>query len=171
MRSIAWNTGWNCGGGVASSADAAIVETMSGSEWSDEKWAVTAGTFLFPPSRSQAEQASGDVSGDYFRGLEVLPAAGRLIIPDDDRVGAPAIAVLSFAFSQKRFGDAASAPGQSILINNVPFTVAGVAPPGFFGVDPTASPDFYLPLPPLLLLHPVRPQHRMDLGGGVLETT
>jgi macrolide transport system ATP-binding/permease protein len=100
----------------------------------------------------------------------VLPAAGRLIIPDDDRVGAPAIAVLSFAFSQKRFGDAASAPGQSILINNVPFTVAGVAPPGFFGVDPAASPDFYLPLPPLLLLHPVRPQYRMDLGGGVLET-
>src|SRR6185437_12414486 len=68
----------------------------------------------------EAEQASGEfVSGDYFRGLEVLPAAGRLIIPDDDRVGAPAVVVLSFAFSQRRFGDAASAPGQSILINNV----------------------------------------------------
>ncbi len=63
-----------------------------------------------------------------------------------------AIAVLSFAFSQRRFGDAASAPGQSILINNVPFTVAGVAPPGFFGVDPAAAPDFYIPLHTNLLL-------------------
>ena len=97
--------------------------------------------------KGQAELASGEfVSGDYFRGLAVPPAAGRLIIPDDDRAGAPPIAVLSFAFSQRRFGDAASAPGQSILINNVPFTVAGVAPPGFFGVDPAAAPDFYIPL-------------------------
>src|SRR5260221_11335461 len=73
-------------------------------------------------------------------------APGRVIIPDEDRVGAPAIAVLSFAYSQRRFGDAASAPGQSILINNVPFTVAGVTPPGFFGVDPAAAPDFYIPV-------------------------
>ena len=103
--------------------------------------------------KGQAEQASGEfVSGDYFRGLAVSPAAGRLIIPDDDRVGAPAIAVLSFAYSQRRFGDAASAPGQSILINNIPFTVAGVAPPGFFGVDPAAAPDFYVPLRTNLLL-------------------
>ena len=103
--------------------------------------------------KGQAEQASGEfVSGDYFRGLAVSPAAGRMIIPDDDRVGAPAIVVLSFAFSQRRFGDVASAPGQSILINNVPFTVAGVAPPGFFGVDPAAAPDFYVPLRTNLLL-------------------
>jgi len=78
----------------------------------------------------QAEMGSGEfVSGDYFRGLAVSPSAGRLIIPDDDRVGTPAVAVLSYAYSQRRFGDAASAPGQSILINNIPFSVAGVAPP------------------------------------------
>ena len=56
------------------------------------------------------------------------------------------MAVVSYGFSQKHFGDAANAAGQSILINNFPFTVAGVAPPGFFGVDPAAAPDFYLPL-------------------------
>jgi predicted permease len=97
--------------------------------------------------KGQAEVGSGEfVSGDYFRGLAVSPSAGRLIMPDDDRVGAPAIAVLSYAYSQRRFGDAASAPGQSILINNIPFSVAGVAPPGFFGVDPAAASDFYVPL-------------------------
>jgi macrolide transport system ATP-binding/permease protein len=103
--------------------------------------------------KGQAELSSGEfVSGDYFRGLAISPSAGRLIIPDDDRVGAPAIAVLSYRYSQKRFGDAASAPGQSILINNIPFSVAGVAPPGFFGVDPAAAPDFYVPLRTNLLL-------------------
>jgi predicted permease len=103
--------------------------------------------------KGQAEQGSGEfVSGDYFHGLSVSPSAGRLILPDDDRVGAPAIAVLSYAYSQRRFGDAASAPGQSILINNVPFSVAGVAPSGFFGVDPAAAPDFYVPLRASLLL-------------------
>jgi predicted permease len=151
-----------------------VMHGMSGSTWGDEKSGEIAGIFPFPafellqknsgevftsvfayyPTRKvnvmvkgQAELAGGEyVSGDYFRGLAVPPAAGRLIIPDDDRVGAPAIVVLSFSFSQRRFGDAASAPGQSILLNNVPFTVAGVAPPGFFGVDPAAAPDFYIPL-------------------------
>jgi macrolide transport system ATP-binding/permease protein len=101
----------------------------------------------------QAELRSGEfVSGDYFRGLAISPSAGRLIIPDDDRVGAPAVVVLSHAYSQRCFGDVARAPGQSILINNIPFAVAGVAPPDFFGVDPAAAPDFYVPLRTNLLL-------------------
>ncbi len=157
-----------------------VMRSMSGSTWHEDKWRTAAGIFPFPafeliransgavfssvfayyPTRKvnvmvkgQAEQAGGEfVSGDYFRGLQVSPAAGRLILPDDDRVGATPIAVVSFAFSQKRFGDAASALGQSILINSVPFTVAGVAPPGFFGVDPAAAPDFYIPLHTNLLL-------------------
>ena len=103
--------------------------------------------------KGSAESGSGEfVSGDYFSGLAVSPSAGRLIGPDDDRVGAPAIAVLSYEYSRRRFGDAGSAPGQSILINNIPFSVAGVTPPGFFGVDPAAAPDFYVPLRTNLLL-------------------
>ena len=95
----------------------------------------------------QADLATGwNVSGDYFRGLGVPPAAGRLIIPDDDRAGAPAVAVVSYGFSQKHFGGAVNAVSQPILINNVPFTVIGVTPPEFFGVDPAAAPDVYLPI-------------------------
>ncbi|PYT14089.1 MAG: multidrug ABC transporter substrate-binding protein [Acidobacteria bacterium] len=97
--------------------------------------------------KGQAYLASAEyVSGDYFRGLAVPPDAGRLIIPDDDRVGAPPVAVVSFAFSQRSFGGPANAAGQSVLINNVPFVIAGVTPPGFFGVDPAAAPDVFLPL-------------------------
>jgi len=166
--------------GANPKGDDFVMRAMSGSTWKDGKWSEAAGIFPFPafelirthssavfssvfayyPTRKvnvmvkdQAEQASGEfVSGDYFRGLAVPAAAGRIILPDDDRVGAPTVAVLSFAFSRKRFGDAARAPGQSILINNVPFTVAGVTPAGFFGVDPGAAPDFYVPLRTNLLL-------------------
>ena len=103
--------------------------------------------------KGQADIASGTyVSGDYFRGLGIPPAAGRLLIPDDDRAGAPAVAVVSLGFSEERFGGAANAAGQSILINNVPFTVVGVTPPEFFGVDPGVAPNVYLPLHANLLL-------------------
>ena len=49
----------------------------------------------------QAEITGGEyVSGDYFRGLGIVPAAGRLISGDDDRAGAPAVVVLSYGFAQ-----------------------------------------------------------------------
>ena len=86
------------------------------------------------------------VTGEYFRGLAVSPVAGRLIGSEDDRLGAAPVAVISFATSQSRFGGPPNAIGQSILVNNVPFTVIGVAPPEFFGVDPSRAPDLYLPL-------------------------
>jgi macrolide transport system ATP-binding/permease protein len=153
-----------------------VMHGMSGSTDDDPKTGTTAGIFPFPAFelfrksdsifssvfahyqywqvrslnvtiQGQADLAAGwNVSGDYFHGLGVSPAAGRLIIPDDDRAGAPAVAVASYGFSQRRFGGAANAVGQSILIDNLPFTVVGVTPPEFFGVDPAAAPDVYLPM-------------------------
>src|SRR5690348_2475966 len=103
--------------------------------------------------RGQATSASTEyVTGEYFRGLAVSPAAGRLIDPEDDRPGAAPVAVISFAKSQQRFGGPSSAIGQPVLVDNVPFTVIGVAPPEFFGVDPAAAPDVYLPMHTNLLV-------------------
>ena len=101
----------------------------------------------------QATSAGAEyVTGEYFRGLAVSPAAGRLIDSEDDRPGAAPVAVISFATSQNRFGGPLNAIGQSILVDNIPFTVVGVAPPEFFGVDPAAAPDLYLPLHTNLLV-------------------
>ncbi len=103
--------------------------------------------------RGQAMSANAEfVTGEYFRGLAVSPAAGRLIDSEDDRPGAAPVAVISFATSQQRFGGPSSAIGQPVLVDNVPFTVIGVAPPEFFGVDPAAAPDLYLPLHTNLLV-------------------
>ena len=108
--------------------------------------------------KGQAELAQGDfVTGDFFDGLRIAPAAGRLISLEDDRAGTPGVVVVSYALSQGRFGGPASAVGQTVLINNVPFLVVGVSPPDFFGVDPGTTPDFYLPMHAGLLLPDPRP--------------
>jgi predicted permease len=117
--------------------------------------------FAYHPSRKltvmiggEAEVASGEyVSGDFFRGLGVAPEAGRLIAADDDRAGTDVV-VLSYGFAQRRFGDVPGAAGQKIFLNNLPFTVAGVTPPEFLGVDLGSAPEFYLPLHADLALDP-----------------
>jgi macrolide transport system ATP-binding/permease protein len=103
--------------------------------------------------RGEAMSASTEyVTGEYFRGLAVSPVAGRLIESEDDRPGAAPVAVISFAVSQNRFGAPRNAVGQPILVDSVAFTVIGVTPPEFFGVDPAAAPDVYLPLHTSLLV-------------------
>ena len=93
----------------------------------------------------QAETALGGfVSGNYFSGLSVPPAAGRLLDDTDDRSGAPSTLVLSYSYWQSRFHADPNVAGQSILINNLPFTVIGVCAPGFFGVDPETNPAFFM---------------------------
>ena len=103
------------------------------------------------------------VSGNYFTMFGVSASAGRLIAPTDDSPGAPPVAVMSYRAWQQHFGFDRSVIGATFIINTMPFTVTGIAPPGFFGdtlrPDP---PDFWLPLsaePPLngqnsLLNHP-----------------
>jgi macrolide transport system ATP-binding/permease protein len=86
------------------------------------------------------------VTGNYFQALGVPPAAGRLIMSDDDRAGASSVAVISYALSQRWFASAGNATGKSVSINQHPFTVIGVAPPQFFGADPAMAPDVYVPL-------------------------
>jgi predicted permease len=95
----------------------------------------------------EAESIQGGyVSGNYFGGLGVPPAVGRLLRDADDRSGAPPVVVLSYAYWQRRFNGSPSAIGRSILINKLPFTVVGVGASGFFGVDPQTNPALFLPL-------------------------
>ncbi len=106
-------------------------------------------------TRGQAEFSEGlYVSGEFYAGLGVKPAAGRLIANDDDRTGAPPVTVLSYAYWERRFNADPGAVGRSILMNNTPFTIIGVSAPEFFGVNPGEQPEVYVPLhtDPLLSL-------------------
>ena len=105
--------------------------------------------------RGEAEIVQGEyVSGNFFSGLAVLPAAGRMIQPADDRADAASVVVVSMGWASRRYGDPSGAVGQVVLVNNLPFTVVGIAPREFFGVDPGAAPQLYLPMQAGLMLQP-----------------
>jgi predicted permease len=94
-----------------------------------------------------ARMASGEiVSGDYFSTLGVGAALGRTLGPADDTPSAAPAAVLSYAYWQTAFGGSPSALGRTILLNNVPFTVVGVAEPGFTRLSPGKTQDLFLTL-------------------------
>ena len=73
------------------------------------------------------------VSGNYFDVLGVAPHAGRLLTAHDDSRGAPAVAMISHALWQRRFGASNEIIGRAIAINGIPVTVVGVTPRGFGG--------------------------------------
>jgi predicted permease len=104
---------------------------------------------------NEAETVTGGfVDGGYFAGLGVPPAAGRLLGPEDDAKGAPPAVVLTWPYWQRRFHGDSAAVGQSILLNGLPFTIAGVTARGFFGVDPQSSPLLFLPIHAIPTLSP-----------------
>jgi predicted permease len=86
------------------------------------------------------------VTGNFFRGLGLSAAAGRLLTDDDDRFDAASALVLSSGYSRQRFGSPEAAVGRSIRLNGVPFTVVGVTEASFSGLDPERRPSFYLPM-------------------------
>ena len=86
------------------------------------------------------------VSGNFFSMLQVKPAAGRGFLPQEDTVpGRDAVAVISHAEWQRDFGAAADVVGHAVAINGHIFTIVGVAPEEFAGIDPVIEPGIYIP--------------------------
>src|SRR5579863_944967 len=94
------------------------------------------------------------VSGDYFSTLGVGAALGRTIVPSDDAAAAAPVAVISYAYWTRRFGRDLSVVGKAIKVNGVPFTLAGVAAPEFFGLQAGRPIDAWVPLQTLPQVDP-----------------
>jgi predicted permease len=87
------------------------------------------------------------VTGNYFRALGTRPAVGRLLTPaDDERIGDHFVAVLSHRYWQNQLGGDPGVLNSTLQINGKPFTVVGVAEPGFEGTTLGAEPDVFVPL-------------------------
>ena len=84
-------------------------------------------------------------TGDYFSTLQVRAALGRTIMASDDRVAASPVAVLAYSYWKSAFGASPSAIGRSIFLNNIPFTIVGVADPSFTTLTPGKSQDMWVP--------------------------
>ena len=112
--------------------------------------AVRAGQLLWSVRRgeSQAKSLHGQfVSGNFFTTLGLGAYAGRVFGESDDTPSAPPVTVVSYRAWQTEFASDPSIVGSTIFIQAKPFTVAGIAPPGFFGDRVTdAPPDFWAPL-------------------------
>ena len=99
-------------------------------------------------ANTAAEPFPGEfVSGNYFSTFGIQPFAGRLLAPQDDTPGAAPVAVMTYRAWQQHYGLDPSVIGATFMIDGEPFTIAGIAPPGFFGDrlrdDP---PEFFFPL-------------------------
>src|SRR5271167_3861650 len=124
-------------------------------------------------AKTSAEPFPGEfVSGNYFSTFGIQPFAGRMFTAQDDTPGAAPVAVMTYRTWQQHYGLDPSVIGATFLIDGEPFTIAGIAPPGFFGDrlrdDP---PEFFFPLAtePLLegqnsLLH-LKNEHWLYLIG------
>jgi predicted permease len=87
------------------------------------------------------------VSGDFFGVLGVSAVLGRVLTPSDDRPGDPrAVAVISHGLWQRRFRLDPAVVGSTITLDDVPFTIVGVAPRGFFGFVVGRRPDVWWPI-------------------------
>lgn len=106
------------------------------------------GMSWFGASADSRERVAGEsVSGNFFTGLRVRPFAGRLLVPQDD-IG-PAgrnVAVLSYDFWMRRFQGDRSVLGRSIYFREAPFTVIGIAQPGFNGVEAGTAIAVWVPI-------------------------
>ncbi|HTA43940.1 MAG TPA: ABC transporter permease [Bryobacteraceae bacterium] len=100
---------------------------------------------LNPDSRERAVGTS--VSGNFFSGLNIDAFAGRLIHPDDDDVlGGRRIAVLSYDFWTRRFQSDRSILGRTVYYREIPYTVVGIAPPRFTGIEAGTPIDIWVPI-------------------------
>jgi putative ABC transport system permease protein len=111
---------------------------------------IAAYTFPNPVSigtGGEPQQAFAEmVTGNYFDVLGVKPYRGRFFVPEEDttRGGHPVI-VLAYGFWQRRLGGDPAAVGRTIALNGSAYTVIGVAPEGFTGVNSIFSPDMWAP--------------------------
>ena len=118
----------------------------------EELAAFQAGSWRATARREGVESAarplrSEYVTGNYFSTLGVGAFAGRVLTPNDDTPSSPPVAVLSHRAWQTTYGGDTSVLGSTFAVQGHPFTIIGIAPPGFFGEtlggDP---PDIWIPL-------------------------
>ena len=87
------------------------------------------------------------VTGSYFSVFGIRPFVGRMIAPSDDQPNSSPVAVLSYQSWQTNYGGDPAVVGSTFELEGHPFTVVGIAPPGFFGETLRGSPpEVWVPL-------------------------
>jgi len=107
-----------------------------------------------------------EVNGDFFRTLGIEPQLGRGFRPEEDQVdGRDAVVVLSHDLWKNEFGGRSSLIGERLRLNDTDFTVIGVAPESFTGMDQFLRPGFFVPIAMARKLYPWGGGTRTDRTG------
>ena len=86
------------------------------------------------------------VSGSFYRGMDITPAIGRAIGPNDEQPQGGSAVVISYQYWTRRFSRSPSVIGKTIKLNDVPVTIVGVNPDYFTGIEPGAHFEIWAPL-------------------------
>jgi len=103
-------------------------------------------SFAVGPPESLEATPGAWVTGGYYETLGVMPVAGRLLTPDDDRPGAAPAAVISDSYWRRRFGRDPRAIGDALMIGRALVTIVGISRPGFTGATVGETADLTLPI-------------------------
>jgi predicted permease len=115
-----------------------LAAVQAGEHW---PWSVRRGNALAKPLDGEF------VSGNYFSTLGIGAYAGRVFTDNDDSPSAPPATVISYQTWYSEYAADRAIVGSIIFVQGKPFTVIGIAPPGFFGDRVTDSPPaFWMPL-------------------------
>ena len=120
-------------------------------DWRDGSRSFEAVAAMRPLTMTLTEQGEPDrlaakmVTASFLPMLRVSPAIGRAFTADDDKAGAEGVVLLSDALWRRRFGAAPNVVGRSITLDNQPYAVVGVMPPGFQLLQPA---DLLIPIAP-----------------------
>ena len=138
---------WAEGGRIATSFSHPVYASLR------DRSTVFASLFAFTEAglnvdvNGRAQQASALlVSGTFLDGLGTSPRLGRGIGVEDDRPGAPAVAVVSHRLWQRDLGADPKAIGKAIRVNGQPAVIVGVLRPSFDGIEPGRLVDLLLPI-------------------------
>jgi predicted permease len=109
------------------------------------------------------------VSGSYFPLLGINAVMGRTIEPADDlNPNGHPVAVISHGYWRRRFGLEPSVVGRTIHLSGMPFTIIGIAPREFFGLEVGRAPDIWVPT---MMQPAVMPAAENWLGGESIART
>jgi predicted permease len=105
---------------------------------------------------SRSRLAMGEiVSGNYFQVLGVPALIGRTILPEDDVIGAPRVAMVSYRYWTRELASTPDVLGRTVRIRGNPYLIVGVAPREFSGMVPVLSPELWIPMAASLDVEPV----------------
>ncbi|KAA6464915.1 ABC transporter permease [Acidobacteria bacterium AB60] len=107
---------------------------------------------LAMPGQRPDRILTGFVSGNYFEGLELKPAVGRLFRRDEGEVlGHDPVVVLSYDYWRRRFNSDPGVVGRAVSMDGHPMTIVGVAPKGFHGTQSFVDMAAFMPLSELVI--------------------